>query len=40
LAGLINPAFLLFAFSDTGTGETNPCDAIVEQIREAAGIEP
>ena len=39
LAGLINPAFLLFAFSDTGTGETNPCDAIVEKIRETAGIE-
>jgi uncharacterized protein involved in outer membrane biogenesis len=39
LAGLINPAFLIFAFSDTGTGEANPCDAIVEQIREAAGID-
>jgi uncharacterized protein involved in outer membrane biogenesis len=39
LAGLINPAFLLFAFSDTGTGETNPCDAIAEKIRETAGID-
>ena len=27
LAGLINPAFLLLAFADTGTGGANPCDA-------------
>ena len=39
LAGLINPAFLIFAFSDTGTGEANPCDAVVEKAREAAGID-
>jgi uncharacterized protein involved in outer membrane biogenesis len=31
LAGLVNPAFLLFALSDSGTGEANPCDAAVER---------
>ena len=40
LAGLVNPVFLIFALSDTGTGEANPCDAAVEQARETAGIEP
>ena len=39
LAGLINPVFLIFAFSDTGSGEANPCDAAVEMAREAAGID-
>jgi uncharacterized protein involved in outer membrane biogenesis len=39
LAGLINPAFLIFALSDTGTGEANPCDAVVDKAREAAGID-
>jgi uncharacterized protein involved in outer membrane biogenesis len=39
LAGLINPAFLIFALSDTGTGQANPCDAAVEKVREAAGID-
>ena len=39
LAGLINPVFLIFAFSDTGTGEANPCDAVVDKVREAAGID-
>jgi hypothetical protein len=38
LAGLVNPAFLIFALSDTGTGQANPCEAVVEQAREAAGI--
>jgi uncharacterized protein involved in outer membrane biogenesis len=38
LAGLVNPAFLIFALSDTGTGDANPCEAVVEQAREAAGI--
>ena len=37
LAGLINPAFLIFAFSDTGTGETNPCDAAVERAYKDKG---
>ena len=32
--------FLIFALSDTGTGQANPCDAAVEHAREAAGIEP
>jgi uncharacterized protein involved in outer membrane biogenesis len=39
LAGLVNPAFLIFALADTGTGEANPCDAAVERAREAAGID-
>jgi uncharacterized protein involved in outer membrane biogenesis len=39
LAGLINPAFLIFALSDTGTGDANPCDAAVEKAREAAGVD-
>jgi uncharacterized protein involved in outer membrane biogenesis len=39
LAGLVNPAFLIFALSDTGTGQANPCDAAVESAREAAGID-
>ena len=39
LAGLVNPVFLIFAFSDTGTGQANPCDAAVEKAREAAGID-
>jgi uncharacterized protein involved in outer membrane biogenesis len=39
LAGLINPVFLIFALSDTGTGQANPCDAAVEKAREAAGID-
>jgi uncharacterized protein involved in outer membrane biogenesis len=39
LAGLINPAFLIFALSDTGTGDANPCDAAVEKAREAVGID-
>ncbi len=39
LAGLVNPAFLLFALSDSGTGEANPCDAAVEQAREGLGLD-
>jgi len=39
LAGLVNPVFLIFALSDTGTGKANPCAAAVEQAREAAGID-
>ncbi len=39
LAGLINPVFLIFALSDTGTGDANPCDAAVEKVREAAGVD-
>ncbi len=33
-AGLVNPAFLLLTFSDTGTGYANPCDAAVERAYE------
>jgi uncharacterized protein involved in outer membrane biogenesis len=33
-AGLVNPAFLLLAFADTGTGGANPCDAAVERAYE------
>jgi hypothetical protein len=39
LAGLVNPAFLIFALSDSGTGQDNPCDAAVEGARESAGID-
>ena len=38
-AGLVNPVFLIFALSDTGTGQANPCDAAVEKAREVAGID-
>jgi uncharacterized protein involved in outer membrane biogenesis len=31
LAGLINPGFLIYTFSQTGSGETNPCAAAVEE---------
>jgi len=31
LAGLVNPAFLLFAFSDLGSGDGNACLAALEQ---------
>jgi uncharacterized protein involved in outer membrane biogenesis len=33
-AGLVNPAFLLLAFADTGTGGANPCDAAIERAYE------
>jgi uncharacterized protein involved in outer membrane biogenesis len=36
LAGLVNPAFLTLAFSDTGTRNANPCDALIEEIRKTA----
>ena len=39
LAGLINPVFLIFALSDTGTGEANPCESAVEETRKSAGVE-
>jgi uncharacterized protein involved in outer membrane biogenesis len=39
VAGLVNPVFLIFALSDTGTGQANPCDAAVEKAREVAGID-
>ncbi|MBT8363527.1 MAG: AsmA family protein, partial [Deltaproteobacteria bacterium] len=39
LAGLVNPAFLILALSDTGTGRANPCDAAVERAREVSGID-
>ena len=35
LAGLVNPAFLIFSLSDTGTGMANPCDAAVERAQDA-----
>ena len=35
LSALINPALLLFAFSDTGTGEANPCESAVERAYKA-----
>ena len=39
IAGLVNPVFLIFALSDTGTGQANPCDAAVEKARDVAGID-
>ena len=39
LAGLVNPVFLIFALSDTGTGQANPCDAAVTKAREVAGVD-
>jgi uncharacterized protein involved in outer membrane biogenesis len=38
LAGLVNPAFLVLTLSDTGTGGSNPCDAVVAQVREGLGL--
>jgi uncharacterized protein involved in outer membrane biogenesis len=35
LAGLVNPAFLIFSFSDAGTGTANPCDAAIERVHDA-----
>ena len=40
LAGLINPAFLLVAFSDRGTGVANPCAAAIERAYETAEVDP
>jgi uncharacterized protein involved in outer membrane biogenesis len=39
LAGLVNPAFLILALSDTGTGSANPCDTAVEHAREVSGVD-
>ena len=38
LAGLVNPLFLLTAFADTGTVDSNPCVQAVERANQAAGI--
>jgi uncharacterized protein involved in outer membrane biogenesis len=40
LAGLVNPLFLLSAFSDLGTGGGNPCAAAIERANRTAGVEP
>jgi uncharacterized protein involved in outer membrane biogenesis len=39
LAGLVNPAFLILALSDIGTGRANSCAAAVERVREISGID-
>ena len=39
LAGLINPAFLVLALSDTGTGWANPCNGAVERVRKLTGVD-
>ncbi|MFY9943837.1 MAG: AsmA-like C-terminal region-containing protein, partial [Desulfobacterales bacterium] len=39
LAGLVNPVFLLTAFSDLGTGGANRCVAAAARAYQAAGIE-
>jgi uncharacterized protein involved in outer membrane biogenesis len=40
LAGLVNPAFLIFSFSDSGTGDANPCASAVEQAHQAVEAGP
>ena len=35
LAGLINPAYLVFAFSQLGSGSSDPCVATVEAAEAA-----
>jgi hypothetical protein len=35
---MINPVFLIFAFSDTGTGKANPCDAAVERAYDSIEV--
>jgi uncharacterized protein involved in outer membrane biogenesis len=37
---LINPAFLVLVFSDTGTSVANPCVAAVERAHELVEVEP
>jgi uncharacterized protein involved in outer membrane biogenesis len=37
---LINPAFLVLVFGDTGTGVANPCVAAVERAHEIAEVDP
>ena len=37
LAGLVNPAYLLFALSSMGSGEANPCLAAVNAAVEVQG---
>jgi uncharacterized protein involved in outer membrane biogenesis len=32
LAGLVNPLFAILAFSDIGTGDTNPCVAAIDNV--------
>ncbi|MCU0557915.1 MAG: AsmA family protein, partial [Desulfobacterales bacterium] len=39
LAGLVNPVFLLTAFSDLGTGGANSCAAAIERATRAAGAD-
>jgi hypothetical protein len=39
LAGLVNPAFLLLAFSDIGSGNGNPCISAVEQRDSSPDVE-
>jgi len=37
LAGLVNPGFLLFTFSQTGSGQANSCAAAVEEAKTMKG---
>jgi uncharacterized protein involved in outer membrane biogenesis len=39
LAGLVNPGFLIFSLSDTGTGRGNQCDAAVERAYDAVEVD-
>lgn len=38
LAGLVNPAYLVFALANTGSGEANPCVAAVDAALEVKGV--
>ncbi|MBT8428634.1 MAG: AsmA family protein [Gammaproteobacteria bacterium] len=38
LAGLINPGYLIFAWTHTGWGEANPCLSAVEEARKMKGL--
>ena len=39
LAGLINPGYLIFAFSQAGSRQANPCAAAVEEARAMKGTQ-
>ena len=39
LAGLVNPAFLLLAFSDIGSGNGNPCAVAIERRDSTPNVE-
>ena len=38
LAGLVNPGYLIFAWTRTGWGDANPCLSAVEEARKMKGL--